>query len=145
MQTCVEEVENAEYAARQKPLFSMRVQEPLDEALDPRSRRREYVYSNRRLVAKKLPYARPTRRSWPFKQGSMGDISNLKEDVEQKITTWQREVDLKLMKSVWGAHVRIPEEDELLEECVCEPFEWAYVVTDHLRLWNGTFYTPTKG
>ena len=25
------------------------------------------------------------------------------------------------MKSVWGAHVRIPEEDELSEECVCEP------------------------
>ena len=42
-------------------------------------------------------------------------------DLEQKITTWQREVDLKLMKSVWGAHVRTPEEDELSEECVCEP------------------------
>ena len=51
----------------------------------------------------------------------MGDISQLKEDLEQKITTWQREVDLKLMKSVWGAHVRTPEEDELSEECVCEP------------------------
>ena len=25
------------------------------------------------------------------------------------------------MKSVWGAHVRTPEEDELPEECVCEP------------------------
>ena len=25
------------------------------------------------------------------------------------------------MKSVWGAHVRTPEEDELSEECVCEP------------------------
>ena len=25
------------------------------------------------------------------------------------------------MKSVWGAHVRTPEEDDLLEECVCEP------------------------
>ena len=121
MQTCVEEVENAEYAAPPKPLFSMRGQEPLDEELDPRSRLREYVYSNRRLVAKKLPYARPTRRSWPLKQGSMGDISKLKEDVEQKITTWQREVDLKLIKSVWGAHVRTPEEDELSEECVCEP------------------------
>ena len=51
----------------------------------------------------------------------MGDLSQLKEDLEQKITTWQREVDLKLMKSVWGAHVRTPEEDNLLEECVCEP------------------------
>ena len=48
-------------------------------------------------------YARPTRGSWPLKQGSMGDISQLKEDPEHKITTWQREVDLKLMKSVWGA------------------------------------------
>ena len=73
-------------------------------------------------MAKKLCCARPTRRSWPLKQGSMGDISQLKEDLEQKITTWQPEVDLKLMKSVWGAHVRTPEEeDELLEECVCEP------------------------
>ena len=50
----------------------------------------------------------------------MGDISQLKEDLEQKITTWQRKVDLKLMKSVWGAHVRTHEEDELSEECVCE-------------------------
>ena len=72
-------------------------------------------------MAKKLCYARPTRRSWPLKQGSMGDISQLKEDLEHKITTWQRELDLKLMKSVWGAHVRTPEEDELSEECVCEP------------------------
>ena len=51
----------------------------------------------------------------------MGDMSQLKEDLEQKITTWQGEVDLKLVKSVWGAHVRTPEEDELSEECVCEP------------------------
>ena len=72
-------------------------------------------------MAKELCYARPRRRSWPLKQGSMGDISELKEDLEQKITTWQREVDLKLMKSVWGAHVRTPEEDELSEECVCDP------------------------
>ena len=51
----------------------------------------------------------------------MRDLSQLKEDLEQKITTCQREVDLKLMKSVWGAHVRTPEEDDLSEECVCEP------------------------
>ena len=121
VQTCVEEVENAEYAAPLKPLLSMRGEEPLDEELDPRSRLRDYVDSKRRLVAKKLCYARPTRRSWPLKQGSMGDISQLKEDLEQKITTWQREVDLKLMNSVWGAHVRTPEEDELSEEYVCEP------------------------
>ena len=25
------------------------------------------------------------------------------------------------MKSVWGAHVRTPEEDELSEECISEP------------------------
>ena len=72
-------------------------------------------------MAKKLCYAKPTRSSWPLKQGCKGDLSQLKEDLNQKITTWQREVDLKLMKSVWGAHVRTPEEDELLEECVCEP------------------------
>ena len=91
VQTCVEEVENAGYAAPLKPLLSMRSEEPLDEELDPRSRLREYVDSKRRLVAKKLCYARPTRRCWPLKQGSMGDISQLKEDLEQKITTWQCE------------------------------------------------------
>ena len=72
-------------------------------------------------MAKKLCYAKPTRSSWPLKQGHMGDLSQLKEDLEQKITTWQREVDLKLMKSAWGAHVRTQEEDDLSEECVYEP------------------------
>ena len=99
----------------------MRVEDPVDEELDPRSRLREYVDSKRKLVVKRLCYAKPTRSSWPLKQGRMGDLSQLKEDLEQKITTWQREVDLKLMKSVWGAHVRTPEEDDLSEECVCEP------------------------
>ena len=106
VQTCVEEVENAEYVAPLKPLLSMSVEDPVDEELDPRSRLREYVDSKRKLVAKKLCYTKPTRSSWPLKQGRMGDLSQLKEDLEQKITTWQREVDLKLMKSVWGAHVR---------------------------------------
>ena len=121
VQTCVEEVENAEYTALLKSLLSMRGEEPLDEELDRLSRLREYVDSKSRLVAKKLCYARPTRRSWTFKQGAMRDISKLKEDLEQKITTWQREVDLQLTKSVWGAHVRTSEDDELSEECVCEP------------------------
>ena len=67
-------------------------------------------------MAKELCYARPTRRSWPLKQGSMGDISQLKDDLEQKIATWQREVDLKFVKSVWGARVSTPEEDEFSEE-----------------------------
>ena len=87
VQTCVEEVENAEYVAPQKPLLSMRGDEPLDEELDPRSGLREYLDNKMRLAVKKLCYARPTRRSWPFKQGSMGDISHLKEDLQQKITT----------------------------------------------------------
>ena len=88
----MEEVENADYAAPQKPLLSMRGEEPLDEELDPGSRLREYVDSKKRLVAKKLCYARPTCCSWQLKQESIGDISQLKEDLEQKITTWQREV-----------------------------------------------------
>ena len=121
MQTCVGEVENAEYVAPLKTLLSMRVNDTLDEELDPWSRLREYVDSKRRLVAKKLRYAKPTHSSWPQKRGCMQDLFQLKEDLEQKITTWQREVDLKLMKSVWGAHVRTPEEDERSEECVCEP------------------------
>ena len=94
VQTCVEEVLNAEYVAPQKRLLSMRGEEPLDQELDPRSRLRQYVDSKRRLVAKKLCYARATRRSWPLRQGSMEDISPLKEGLEQNITTWQREVDL---------------------------------------------------
>ena len=119
--TCVEKVENPKYTIPQKTVFSMRGEEPLDEGLDPRSRLREYVDSKRRVIAKRLCYARPTGRSWPLKQRTMGDISQLKEDLERKITSSQREVDLKLMNSVWGTHVRTPEEDELLEECVCEP------------------------
>ena len=89
VQTCLEEVETADYAAPQKPLLSMRGEEPLDEELDPPSRLREQKDSKRGLVAKKLYYARPTRRSWPLRQGSMGDISELTEDLEQTITTWQ--------------------------------------------------------
>ena len=54
-------------------------------------------------------------------EASMRDLSHLEEDLEKKITTWQREVDFKLMKSVWGAHVRTPEENNLSEECICEP------------------------
>ena len=41
-------------------------------------------------MAKKVCYGRTTGRSWPLKQGSMGAISQLKEDLEQKITTGQR-------------------------------------------------------
>ena len=111
----------SEYVTPLKPLLSMRLEDPVDDDLDPRSRLREYVDSKRKLVAKKPCYAKPIRSSWPLKQGRMGDLSQLKEDLEQKITTSQREVDLKLMKSVWGAHVRTPEEDGLTEECVCEP------------------------
>ena len=88
VQTCLEEVENAKYVAPLKPLLSMRVEDPVDEELDPRSRLREYVDSKRRLVAKKLCNANPTRSSWPLKQGHMGDLSQLKEDHEQKITSW---------------------------------------------------------
>ena len=51
----------------------------------------------------------------------------------------------KLMKSVWGAHVRTPEEDDLSEECVCEPLERAYVAIVHRRWLNETYYMPTKG
>ena len=47
----------------------MRVEDPLDEELDPTSRLREYVDSKRKLVAKKLCYAKPTRSSWPMKEG----------------------------------------------------------------------------
>ena len=71
-------------------------------------------------MAKRLCYARPTRSSWPLKQGSMGDIFQLKEDLEDKRATWQRDLDPKIMKSVWPAHLRTPEEDELSDECVCK-------------------------
>ena len=73
-QTCVEEVETANSAAPQKPLLSMRGEELLDAEVDPRSRLREYVESKRRSVAKRLCYARPTRRSWPLKQGCIQHV-----------------------------------------------------------------------
>ena len=72
-------------------------------------------------MAKKLCYAKPIRSSWPLKQRRMGNLSQSNEDFEQKVTSWQKEVDLKLMKSVWVAHVRTPEEDDLSVECVCKP------------------------
>ena len=100
LQTCVEEVESAEYIAALKPLLSMTGEEPLDEELDPQSRLREYGDSKKRLVAKNLCYAKPTRRSLRLKEGCIEDLSQLKEDLEQKITTWQRKVDLRVMKSV---------------------------------------------
>ena len=116
MQTCVEEVENAEYVAPLKPLLSMRVENPVDKELDPRSRLREYVDSKRKLVAKKLCYAKPTRSSWPLKQGRMGDLSQLKEDLEQRIKHLAK-----------GGRSQAHEErvgrpcEDLSEECVCEP------------------------
>ena len=81
VQTCLEDPYS--------PLLPMSREAPLDEELDPRSKLREYVDSKKRFVAKKLCYAKPTRRSWPLEQGSMGDISILDEDLEQTITTWQ--------------------------------------------------------
>ena len=116
----VEEVENAEYATLQKPPLSMRGGAP-GRRVGPPIRADPGLDSNRLLVAKTLCYAEPARRFWHLKQGSMGDISEMMKDIEQKITTWQREVDLTLIKSVWGAQVRTPEEDGLSEECVCEP------------------------
>ena len=64
----------------------------MDKELDPRCRLREYVDSKRKVVANKLCYAKPTRSSWPLRQARMGDLSQLNEDLEQKITTWQGEV-----------------------------------------------------
>ena len=90
VQTCTEEVENAEYVAPLKPLLFIGVEDPVAEELDPRSRLTEYVDSKRRLVTKWLCYAKPTRSSWSLKQGCMGDLSQLKGDLKQKITTWQR-------------------------------------------------------
>ena len=65
----------------------MRGEEPLDKGLDSRSRLREYVDSKRKIVAKGLCYTRPTRSSWPLKQGSMGEFPQLKEDLKKTITT----------------------------------------------------------
>ena len=78
VQTCMGEVENTEYVAPLKPLLFMRVEDPVDEELDPRSRLGEYVDSKRRLVAKRLCHAKPTRSSWPLKQGRKEDLSQLK-------------------------------------------------------------------
>ena len=116
-------MEEVDYTAgtSEKPQFSMRKEETPKASHDPWAKQKEYLDSKRRVVAERLNYVTPTRSSWPLKQGAMGDQPQLKIDLEKKITTWHREVDLKLIKSVWGAHVRTPEEDEHSEECICEP------------------------
>ena len=92
-----------------------------------------------------LCYAKPTRPSWPLKQGSMGEICQLKEDLEQKITTWQREADPKLMKRV-GVPMRGPlRKMNSQKNAYANPHTRAYNATGHLRLWYRTFYTPNKG
>ena len=50
VQTCVEEVEIAEYVAPLKPLLSMRVEDPVNEELDPRSRLREEVAGEKAML-----------------------------------------------------------------------------------------------
>ena len=77
VQTCVELAKNVEYASPQKLLMSLMGEEPLNAELDPGSRLRDSVDSERRVVAKRVCYARPARSSWPLKQGSMGDVSQL--------------------------------------------------------------------
>ena len=41
VQTCLEEVESADYATPHKPIIAMRGEDPLNENLDPRSRLHE--------------------------------------------------------------------------------------------------------
>ena len=70
----------------QKAVFSMRGAEPLDEELDPQSRLKEYVYSKRRVVAKRIFYRRTGCTNWPLNHRRKRDISQMKEDLEHKIT-----------------------------------------------------------
>ena len=72
----------------------------------------------------------------------MRDISQSKEELEQKITTRQCEADLKLMKSVWSAHVRTPEEDDPIEECVREHPRGCLCCNGRT---SGTYSMPIKG
>ena len=57
VKTCVEEVENAEYDAQLKPLLSMRVEDPVDEELDDRSRLRECGWWRKNCATLSLPAA----------------------------------------------------------------------------------------
>ena len=142
-QTCVEKVESAEYVTRQKLLISMRGVEPLEEGLDPLSKLREYVDSKRRVMVKSLCYARSTRHSWPLKQGPMGDISQLQEDLEQKITTWQQEGGLEAREHCVGCPLLKKKNSQ--KNSYVNPLERAYAVTDHQRRWRGTYCMPMKG
>ena len=120
--TCVEEVENAEYVAPLKSPLFMRVEDPVDEELDPRSRLREYVDSKRRLVAKKLCYAKPTRSSWPLKQGRMEDLSQYQDwlrllpvislmmNSQESSGTAYLPHELFLRRPVWFLHAPYPED-----------------------------------
>ena len=119
--TCGEEVEQADYATTEKPLFLMRRVEQLKNGLHPRTKQKEYVEAKRQVVAEGLNNPQPCQNLWQVKCAGIGDLPQLKETLEQKITTRQRQVHLKLMQNVWGAHVRTPEEDEELQVWICEP------------------------
>ena len=67
---------------------------------------------------KSKSYRRRSKRRWPMKEEN---LASMKEEFETKITTLQCDFDLKLMKKVYGAHVRTPEKDLESTERVCEP------------------------
>ena len=68
--------------------------------LRPPTRKPDYLDSNRRVLAERVCYARPTCSLWSLKQGAMVDFPLTNEDLEHKITLWQHELDVTLMKSV---------------------------------------------
>ena len=77
IQTCLEEVDVEEQETEEKPLFSMR-SEDAKRATTPGGKKRDA----------KLNYARQSRRSWPPKRGQQRDKAKLREEREEKITTW---------------------------------------------------------
>ena len=80
VQTCLEvDYSDRNAETSEKPLFSMRKEDSSEVNLDPRAKQKEYLNSKRRVVAERLSYARPTRSSWPLKQGAMGDLPQLKK------------------------------------------------------------------
>ena len=90
VQTCAVEVENAEYAAPLKPPTLYEGGRPRGRGTGSPIQAKGVRGSQEEVGGEKLCYAKPTCSSWPLKQGRMGDLSQLKDDLKQKITTWQR-------------------------------------------------------
>ena len=70
VRTCGEEVEQADYATTEEPLFLMRRVEQVKNGLHPKQK--EYVEAKRQVVAEGLNYAQTSQNLWPVECPGIG-------------------------------------------------------------------------